>query len=264
MPGTLLAEPYPTADEWKRLVEEFSADAIAHKLLLAHVPFVFRVEPLKYSVFRRVIADSFSVQPTDVFIVGSAMAGRSLKGRYIEKEYSPASDIDTLIISEPLFTTLLMRSLEWVRDVTRSNRNDDGEWQQATLEGDALQGVQKLSDNACKGIWRPDSLPKKAPVRENFFANFERVALHTLGLQLSDDTVAKVNGRVARSFEDAEKDLANSIYRLKMEFRQIKKRGEVSQGGAMKRDERGNSDGSSKAEPAVSENRDEVELAEQD
>jgi hypothetical protein len=224
MPGTLLAKAYPTADEWKLLVESFSSDAIAHKLLLAHVPYVFRNEPAKFAVFRRVMADAFNVESTAVFIVGSAMAGRSLKGKDIEKEYSAESDIDALIISEPLFTTLLMDSLEWVASTTKSRKNDKGEYEQPKLSEDTLDSINKLSQNAVKGIWRPDSLPKGVKTREDFFGRFERVSLHTLGLQLSEDTVAHVNGRVARSFEDAVSDLGNSIYRLKLEFREIAKK----------------------------------------
>lgn len=44
------------------------------------------------------------------------------------------------------------------------------------------------------------------------------MSLKTLGLQLSDDTVAHVNGRIARSFEDAVGDLAQNIRRHKREF----------------------------------------------
>lgn len=223
MSGTLLAKAYPTADEWKLLVESFSSDAIAHTLLLAHVPFVFRNEPAKFAVFRRIMADAFGVESTAVFIVGSAMAGRSLKGKDIEKQYSPNSDIDTLIISEPLFTTLLMESLEWVADITRATKGDKGNYDQPKLSEETLKSINRLSQNAVKGIWRPDSLPKGVKTRENFFGRFERVSLHTLGLQLSEDTVAHVNGRVARSFEDAVSDLGNSIYRLKLEFRGIAK-----------------------------------------
>jgi hypothetical protein len=223
MPGTLLATAYPTAAEWKQLVESFSSDAIAHKLLLAHVPYVFRNEPAKFAVFRRVMADAFNVESTAVFIVGSAMVGRSLKGKDINNEYSPESDIDTLIISEPLFTTLLMESLEWVAAVTKSKKNDQGDYEQPKLDEETLDCINKLSQNAVKGIWRPDSLPKGARTREDFFGKFERVSLHTLGLQLSEDTVAHVNGRVARSFEDAVSDLGNSIYRLKLELRGIAK-----------------------------------------
>jgi hypothetical protein len=203
MPSTPLAKANPTADEWKQLVESFSSDAIAHKLLLAHVPFVFRNEPAKFAVFRRIMADAFEVESTTVFIVGSAMAGRSLKGKDIEKEYSPDSNIDTLIISEPLFTTLLMESLEWVAHITKSKKSEQGDYERPKLSEDPLDSINKLSQNAVKSIWRPDSLPRGVKTRENSFGEFERVSLHTLGLQLSEDTVAHVNGRVARSFEDA-------------------------------------------------------------
>lgn len=39
---TLLATEYPSADEWKLLLRSFSSEAIAHRLLLSSVPFVFR------------------------------------------------------------------------------------------------------------------------------------------------------------------------------------------------------------------------------
>lgn len=72
--------------------------------------------------------------------------------------------------------------------------------------------------HACRGIWRPDSLPSDAPVRQEFFEAFGDVSLKTLGLQLSEDTVSKVNGRIARSFNDAVSDLARSIRRLGYEL----------------------------------------------
>ena len=103
---SLLAVDYPTADEWKSLLKTFSPEAIAHKLLLSSVPYVFREEPLKFALFRRTIAESFEVRPTDIFIVGSALAGRSLKGDPINNSYSAESDIDTLIISARISSLL--------------------------------------------------------------------------------------------------------------------------------------------------------------
>lgn len=204
-------------------MQNFSHEAIAHKLLLAHTPFVFKSEPAKYSVFRKIVADEFRVHPTDVFIVGSAMVGRSPKGKEIDKLYSPKSDIDALIVSESLFTSLLMQSQEWVREVTKSKKQATGSYQAPVLEKPTIDSLNRLAENACKGIWRPDSLPGKAQAREDFFARFSKISFQTLGLQLSDDTVAKVNGRVARSFDCAVTDLANSVYRLKKEFEQIDK-----------------------------------------
>lgn len=221
--GSLLAKPYPSAEEWKLLVKQFSADAIAHKLLLAHVPFVFRDEPLKYALFRRSIADEFGVEPTNVFIVGSGMAGRSLKGDDIEKEYSAESDLDTLIVSEPLFTSYVMQSLEWVQDVTVPDYTG-AKPKSPEIDSETSKHIGWLASHACKGIWRPDSLPNEAKVRQEFFERFSRVSLKVLGLQLSEDTVSNVNGRIARSFEDAVNDLSYSIYRLRKEFESSEKK----------------------------------------
>lgn len=219
MPGSLLATTYPTAAQWKNLVEEFSPEAIAHKLLLSHVPYVFRDEPLKFALFRKTIADAFQVEPSNVFIVGSAMAGRSLKGKSINKEYSSKSDIDNLIVSEHLFTTYVMKSLAWMKDCTKPDFTTKPHPTSPTIEPNQTKFIYWLADSAHKGIWRPDSLPPEADARNEFFDKFAAVSLKTLGLQLSEDTVAKVNGRVARSFEDAVRDLTSSLSRLRKEFR---------------------------------------------
>jgi hypothetical protein len=221
---TLLAIDYPTADDWKNLLNTFSPEAIAHKLLLSSVPYVFKDEPLKFALFRRTIAESFGVRPTDIFIVGSALAGRSLKGRSIDKEYSSESDIDTLIISEHLFASYIMRSFEWVRDITAPEDRDEA-YKPPQLAADAVSQIGRLSLNACKGIWRPDSLPQGAQARDEFFSRFNAASLNVLGLQLSDDTVARVNGRIARSFEDAARDLAGSLRRLRHELEDAEKAG---------------------------------------
>jgi len=218
MSGSLLSIPYPNESEWRRLVEEFSPEAIAHKLLLAHVPFVFKDEPLKFALFKKTIADAFDVEPSDVFIVGSAMAGRSLKGDHIAKEYSTASDFDTLVVSENLFTEYVMKSLAWVKDVTKHDFTESPP-KPPEIKPETIKHMSFLSDSAHKGIWRPDSLPHEALARQEFFEKFADVSLKTLGLQLSEDTVAKVNGRVARSFDDAARDLSSSIARLRSEFR---------------------------------------------
>ena len=220
MTGSLLSTPYPSADQWKLLIEQFAPEAIAHKLLLAHVPYVFREEPLKFALFRRTIADAFDVEPTNVFIVGSAMAGRSLKGGEIEREYSASSDIDTLIVSETLFTSYVMESLEWVKEITKPDYTG-AQPMTPEIPTNNAKFVGWLASHAYKGIWRPDSLPQESTARRDFFSRFAAVSLKTLGLQLSEDTVAKVNGRVARSFEDAVRDLSGSLARLRTEFREV-------------------------------------------
>jgi hypothetical protein len=214
--GSLLSVPYPDATQWKELLEQFDSKAIAHNLLLSHIPYVFRNEPLKFALFRRTIGDAFDVEPTNVFIVGSAMAGRSLKGKAIDKLYSAKSDIDTLIVSEHLFAKYVMHSLDWVSQVTKKDEHAKNTFPGMTAEN--FLHIGRLSMNASRGIWRPDSLPRGADARENFFDRFSDVSLKTLGLQLSDDTVGRVNGRIARSFDDAANNLASSLRRLRWEL----------------------------------------------
>jgi hypothetical protein len=224
MASSPLAESYPSAEEWKKLVKLFSPEAIAHKLLLSHVPYVFRDEPLKYALFRRTIADAFKVEPTNVFIVGSAMSGRSLKGKDIEKQYSSDSDIDALIVSEHQFTYYVMKSLEWVKEITKPGF-DSGKPVSPPIDQEGSKYIGWLAQHACRGIWRPDSLPGESVARQEFFDRFAQVSLKTLGLQLSEDTVAHVTGRIARSFDDAVADLASSIRRLDKEFDDLAKPG---------------------------------------
>lgn len=111
-----------------------------------------------------------------------------------------------------------MKSLEWIKNITKPNFSGTKPVS-PSIEPEKTKYIGWMSDSAHKGIWRPDSLPKDAPARIEFFERFAAVSLKTLGLQLSDDTVAKVNGRIARSFDDAVNDLSASISKLRKEFR---------------------------------------------
>lgn len=115
------------------------------------------------------MADAFGVEPTSVFIVGGAMAGRSLKGKSITKEYSTESDIDTLIVSEHLFAYYVMKSLEWVKEITRTDFSNPNRPQSPQIKPHDTKFINWLAVHACKGIWRPDSLPPSATARIVFF-----------------------------------------------------------------------------------------------
>ena len=54
-------------------------------------------EPYKFASFRQIVAETFDVEPTNVFIVGSATAGRSLKGAAARDETSGMADPDDRI-----------------------------------------------------------------------------------------------------------------------------------------------------------------------
>jgi hypothetical protein len=110
-----------------------------------------------------------------------------------------------------------MRSFDWIKEITAPEESH-GPYKAPTLPPETVTQLGRLSLNASKGIWRPDSLPQGADAREEFFNRFNAASLDVLGLQLSDDTVSRASGRIARSFEDAVRDLAGSLRRLRYEL----------------------------------------------
>ena len=113
---------------------------------------------------------------------GAGLTGKALmdelglKGRAIDQEYSASSDIDVLIVSESLFTGYVMRSLEWLERVTSGDRKPEGGFTQPKIDGQTTWHIRTLASNAAKGIWRPDSLPRDAEVRNEFFDQFSDVS----------------------------------------------------------------------------------------
>ena len=79
------------------------------------------------------------------------MAGRSLKGSEIDKEYSPKSDIDTLIVSEHLFTSYVMKSLEWVKDITKPAYAPGKHPQSPQLKPEQVKHIGWLSESRIQG-----------------------------------------------------------------------------------------------------------------
>jgi hypothetical protein len=115
-----------------------------------------------------------------------------------------------------------MLSLKWVKEITDPDF-ESGKPISPEISKENSKFVGWLATYACRGIWRPDSLPNESAARQEFFGRFAHVSLKTLGLQLSEDTVAHVTGRIARSFDDAVADLASSLFRLQREFDDLAK-----------------------------------------
>jgi len=94
----------PSADEFKELVLKLDHHQILAKVfLLEGTPHVFARSPMKYVVFREQVADRFGVGSQDVCIVGSAKLGFSPSPHRYGKPFSETSDVDVVLISEPLF-----------------------------------------------------------------------------------------------------------------------------------------------------------------
>lgn len=94
----------PAPEEFKRLVSSIDSHSVLAKIfLLEGVPHVFKDTPMKYMIFREQVADRFDVGSQDVCIVGSAKLGFSPSSHKYGTPFHEDSDVDVVVISEPLF-----------------------------------------------------------------------------------------------------------------------------------------------------------------
>src|SRR6266481_4019377 len=76
---------------------------LAKVYILEGTPYVFAASPMKYVIFREQVADRFEVGSQDVCIVGSAKLGYSPGSHRFGTPFAETSDVDVVIIAEPLF-----------------------------------------------------------------------------------------------------------------------------------------------------------------
>src|SRR6266700_8357545 len=94
----------PPADKFRELVTKIDSHQVLSKVfLLEGVPYVFQKSPMKYVIFREQVADRFEIGSQDVCIVGSAKLGYSPSSYKFGTLFAETSDVDVVIISEPLF-----------------------------------------------------------------------------------------------------------------------------------------------------------------
>jgi hypothetical protein len=100
----LAGQKTPTSEEFKQLILALDNHRVLAKVfLLKGTPFVFENRPMKYVIFREQVADRFEIGSQDVCIVGSAKLGYSPSPQKFGTPFAETSDVDVVIISEPLF-----------------------------------------------------------------------------------------------------------------------------------------------------------------
>src|SRR5580698_9062945 len=100
----LTGKQTPTSVELRQLILALDNHRVLAKVfLLEGTPFVFEGRPMKYVIFREQVADRFEIGSQDVCIVGSAKLGYSPSSHKFGTPFAETSDVDVVIISEPLF-----------------------------------------------------------------------------------------------------------------------------------------------------------------
>jgi hypothetical protein len=209
----------PSSDQFKQLcIKIDSHQVLAKVFLLEGVPYVFEASPMKYVIFREQVAERFNVGSQDVCIVGSAKLGYSPSAHKFGVPFSETSDVDVVIISEPLFykgSRELFNVLNQIGPpvflIRQYLYNNSAHRKDAPVID--LQDWRKVKEairNFVYENFNPGLLPDEHYLRKEIF---EKIGT-TAGLFLALEPrvfVSKIRCRIFRNWKAAEDYYANSL-----------------------------------------------------
>lgn len=211
----------PTAAEFKDLILALDNHRVLAKVfLLEGVPYVFQSSPMKYVIFREQIADRFNIGSQDVCIVGSAKLGFSPSGHKFGVPFSETSDVDVVIISEPLFykgSRQLFVTLNNLNPSAYDAKNAKGKANPPVVDLKSWVSVKDSIRNFVYENFNPGLLPHDHPLRIEIFENMSS----TSGLFLALEPkvfVSKIRCRVFRTWKAAEDYYSNTLREAKLLF----------------------------------------------
>lgn len=216
----LAGQKTPTSEELKQLVLALDNHRVLAKVfLLEGTPFVFENRPMKYVIFREQVADRFEIGSQDVCIVGSAKLGYSPSGHKFGTPFAETSDVDVVIISEPLFYRGSRQLFETLNQLgpsiyaVQSVRFD----QAKTLPAVDLDDWVKVKNSLRNFVYQnfnPGLLPQDHPLRREIFENMASTSGLFLALE-PQVFVSKIRCRVFRNWKAAEDYYSNTLRQAK-------------------------------------------------
>lgn len=213
----------PQADDFRQLILQLDTHRVLAKVfLLEGTPFVFEKSPMKYVIFREQVADRFGVGSQDVCIVGSARLGFSPAAYKYGTPFSKTSDVDVVIISEPLFdrgSRELFGVLNQMEPPVHKLRpflegNGQGHGAPPVVELSDWKDMKEAVRNFVFQNFNPGLLPMEHPLRREIFEKISSTAGLFLALE-PKVFVSKIRGRVFRTWKAAEDYYANSLREVK-------------------------------------------------
>jgi hypothetical protein len=210
----------PTAEEFKHLVLALDNHRVLAKVfLLEGTPYVFEKSPMKYVIFREQVADRFNIGSQDVCIVGSAKLGFSPSPHKYGQPFSETSDVDVVIISEPLFYKgsgcLFSVVNEWGPSVYEIKSAKPGSPPKVGIE--EWRKVKDAIRNFVYENFNPGLLPPDHPLRSEIFENMASTSGLFLALE-PQVFISKIRGRVFRTWKAAEDYYSNTLREAKYQF----------------------------------------------
>jgi len=211
----------PTPEEFRELIIALDNHRVLAKVfLLEGTPFVFEKSPMKYVIFREQIADRFNIGSQDVCIVGSAKLGFSPSPHQYGVLFSETSDVDVVIISEPLFykgSRLLFVTLNTLSPSAYTVKNKKGKDSPVVDLKDWVR-VKDSIRNFVYENFNPGLLPYDHPLRIEIFENMASTSGLFLALE-PQVFVSKIRCRVFRTWKAAEDYYSNTLREARLSSR---------------------------------------------
>jgi hypothetical protein len=216
----LAGQKTPTAEEFRQLILALDNHRVLAKVfLLEGTPFVFENRPMKYVIFREQVADRFDIGSQDVCIVGSAKLGYSPSPYKFGTPFAETSDVDVVIISEPLFyrgSRQLFETLNQLEPSVSSVKAARFDKSKAapTVSLDDWVNVKDSIRNFVYQNFNPGLLPHTHTLRREIFENMASTSGLFLALE-PQVFVSKIRCRVFRNWKAAEDYYANTLREAK-------------------------------------------------
>lgn len=204
---TLLRIEWPTAEQFRQLLDSFPAEVLARRYLLGGVPHLFKDDPVKYISLRETVAHALGIAHHDVGIVGSARVGLVLNAHKGWGHFTMGHDLDVAIVSERLVAEGLDAMTRRIADLP------EGE-----VDKVDLREIQRTARNYATGYLSPETFAEDDPFRIKLFAALNQVTTQLLAMT-PVGPLSRPRGRVFRSWHDVEVCYTNVLRALQRKVR---------------------------------------------
>lgn len=205
---TLLRIEWPTAEQFRQLLDSFPPEVLARRYLLGGVPHLFRDDPVKYISLRETISKALSLAHHDVAIVGSARIGLTLSAQKGWSHFAMGHDIDVAVVSDALVNEGLQAVMRRLADLPLRGKGDEDSGSDADL-----RDVQRTARNYATGFITADTFPEDDPFRIKVVGAFNQVTTQLLAMT-PVGPVSRLRARMFRSWQDVETCYTNVLRSL--------------------------------------------------
>jgi len=211
--------PYPSANEFKHILLTTPLDVVVQDYVFQETPFVFRGQPELMLHLRRHLCAALPVAEENITVVGSAKMGFSLSPDAFPRRFTDRSDIDVIIVNEPLFDQVWTTVIQW-HYPRRTFRLGEADWRWASGRMKELYWGWFTPDKIrYEGLSFPQALTPLRDLSTAWFNAFQSLS------QYPEFASRQISGRLYRTWHHALLYHADGLQQIKSSLSQARRGG---------------------------------------